>query len=63
MGFLKAILDLIRPPPAAPRVSREDLEQTFTVYDRTLAELNDAQRAWRDHEPDRRTPRGQSHAP
>jgi hypothetical protein len=63
MGFLKALLALVKPPPSVPRVSREDLEQTFTAYDRKLAELNDAMHALRDHEPDRRTPRGQTHAP
>jgi hypothetical protein len=62
MGFFKAILDLVRPPPAAPRVSREDLEQTFTAYDRKLAELNDAMHALRDHRPDRRIPPGNTHA-
>jgi hypothetical protein len=62
MGFLKAILDLVRPPPSVPRVSREDLEQTFTAYDRKLSELNAAMHALRDHEPDRRNPPGQTHA-
>lgn len=58
MGFFEAIWRWGK-GTAPQAVSRKEIEQTFIVYDRKLEEMNEALRAWRDHEPDRRTPPGQ----
>jgi hypothetical protein len=43
-----------RPDPLTPdeAVSRHEFEQSKQDYDRKLHELDEALKAWKDHEPD-----------
>lgn len=52
MGFLNLLWGKESPPAA---VSQEEFERVKREYDRKLAELDNAVRALRDHEPDERT--------